>query len=59
MEKLFGQLVKCSHCTGWIDLRVQEFAWERFDNDDLFYHTYCWLEIYGRPAAGENRGNEG
>lgn len=51
MKKLFNRLAKCEHCQGWIDLSVQEFAWEQ----DSFYHTYCWFEIYRKEAEGVNR----
>lgn len=55
MDKLFGHLVKCEHCTGWIDTDVQDFA---FEGDD-FYHAYCYAEIVrGRECVSHTSTEE-
>lgn len=57
MKVLYGRLVKCNHCTGWVDLLVQEFAWEREGEVDNYYHTHCWFEKYRKEATDEDRNN--
>lgn len=53
MSKLF-RYVNCEHCTGRIDLFVQDFAWNKEGDADHYFHVECWFEKYGKEAEGEN-----